>query len=353
MSDAGCDVLFIPVSGPEGAGEYLRCDLLARQLLLRNSQCRVHFLLNRHARYATAVAWPSTWLERSATQETAAVVAAIQFLRPRVVVFDNAGRAAQLRAAKAGGAHTICIASRPSSRRKLLRVSRLRHIDALWWAQAAFALPPANLWQRLLLRCFPRARQFALGVISERMTDAAHWLRTHWPQLRSGEFVVLCPGGGGRAANGAEPVAVMRAAAVKLRANTVLVAGPNALSRSAGDADGHHEVAGLPNRELMALIEHAHCVVSTGGDVLVQALELGAAIVAVPTQSDQPQRIARAAARGAVLATNLDADAIAVVTQSILDDAKKLASLRAAARALSVQSDLRGALARLEAVLSA
>lgn len=353
MSERRCDVLFIPVSGPEGAGEYLRCDLLARQLQSRDPQCRMHFLLNRHARYAAAVAWPSTWLERSATQETAAVNAAIASLRPRVVVFDNAGRAAQLRSAKVVGAHTICIASRPSSRRKLLRVSRLRHIDELWWAQAPFALPPANVWQRLLLRLFKGTQQFAMGVVFERMPDSQAWLAAQWPQLRAEEYVVLCPGGGGRAENGAEPVTVMRAAAAELAVTTVLVAGPNALSSSADGAANHHEISSLANRELMALLEHARCVVCTGGDVLVQALELGAAIVAAPAQSDQPQRIARAAETGAVLASTLDADAIFMATQSILGDAEKRSSLRAAARVLAVRSDLPGALARLESALAA
>ena len=187
----------------------------------------------------------------------------------------------------------------------------MRHIDEIWWAQPEFALPPANIWQRLLLRWFKRTQEFALGVVFEQKSDSASWLRSQWPQLVAGEYVVLCPGGGGRAVNGAEPVVVMRDAAATLDATTVLIAGPNAVASDASADARHRETAGLPNRELMALIEHARCIVCTGGDVLVQALELGAAIVAAPAQSDQPARISRAAAAGAIVAATLDASALA------------------------------------------
>ena len=70
--------LFIPVSGPGGAGEYYRSLAIAAGLKRRWPDCSIRFVLNREAPYATSAPYPVTLLDDSPTRATAAVNACIQ-----------------------------------------------------------------------------------------------------------------------------------------------------------------------------------------------------------------------------------------------------------------------------------
>jgi hypothetical protein len=52
LADANPRVLFVPVSGPYGMGEFARCSAIARGVLARWPGASVHFLVSRHAPYA-------------------------------------------------------------------------------------------------------------------------------------------------------------------------------------------------------------------------------------------------------------------------------------------------------------
>ena len=100
-------VLFVPVSGSAGMGEYARARGLAEALVARWPQLGVHFLLHRDAPYAASCRFPATLLPASPTLCDAEVVEAIRAFGPGVVVFDNAGRTAALKAARAAGAKAV------------------------------------------------------------------------------------------------------------------------------------------------------------------------------------------------------------------------------------------------------
>src|SRR5690349_4256856 len=91
--------LFVPVSGPRGMGEYARSLALAHAMMHRWPDARVHFVLSREASYARDIPFPATLLPSSPTFHTAEVNALITSFRPTLVIFDNAGRSAQIRAA--------------------------------------------------------------------------------------------------------------------------------------------------------------------------------------------------------------------------------------------------------------
>jgi len=82
-------------------GEYARCLTIATALARRAPGLEMHFALSRAAPYATDTPFPTTLLPSSATFHPHEVRALIRELEPRVVVFDNAGRTIQLRAAHA------------------------------------------------------------------------------------------------------------------------------------------------------------------------------------------------------------------------------------------------------------
>ena len=97
-------MLFVPVSGPRGMGEYARALALATAASRRWPALQVHFAVSRAAPYAADTPFPATLLPASPTFHTPEMRELIAAFRPTLVVFDNAGRTAQLRAAAGSGA---------------------------------------------------------------------------------------------------------------------------------------------------------------------------------------------------------------------------------------------------------
>src|SRR5512135_1267255 len=95
--------LFVPVTGPGGAGEYHRSLAIARGLLRRWPDADVHFVLNREAPYAASCPYPALLLDDSPTRASALVERHIRELRADVVIFDSAGRLSQYRAVREAG----------------------------------------------------------------------------------------------------------------------------------------------------------------------------------------------------------------------------------------------------------
>jgi hypothetical protein len=91
-------VLFSPVSGPGGAGELMRCLIIARELAKADPSADIRFLVSRHAVFRESVNFPIIDCDASPTLSTPQVLATIESFRPDVIVFDNAGRTSQLRA---------------------------------------------------------------------------------------------------------------------------------------------------------------------------------------------------------------------------------------------------------------
>jgi hypothetical protein len=116
MPAAAPRFLFVPVSGPGGAGEYHRSLAVARALEQRWPGCRIRFVLNTSAPYTAASPYAGLRIEDSPTRSNAAVVDYIRNERPDVVVFDSSGRLAQYAAARDVGAGVVYVSSRPKTR---------------------------------------------------------------------------------------------------------------------------------------------------------------------------------------------------------------------------------------------
>ena len=125
-------VLFVQVSGPSGMGEFARARGLAEAVAARWPQVELHFLLHRDAPYAAACRFPTTLLPASPTLCDTEVIDAIHAFKPGVVVFDNAGRTAALKAARAAGAKVIYVSSRGRQRYKAFRLRWMRLLDDHW-----------------------------------------------------------------------------------------------------------------------------------------------------------------------------------------------------------------------------
>ena len=323
-------VLFVPVSAARGFGEYARAREIARAVQRRWPQAQLHFVLSMQASYAAQCPFPVTLLPGSATLHTPQVVALLGSFKPDIVVFDNAGRTAQMRAAHIAGARVIYISSRPRQRRKAFRLSWMRLLSEHWIAYPRFVAGDLGVLERLKVKLLRRPRVRFLDTVLPVGADEPGPL----PDLQ--DFVLIVPGGGtahpgARAAPDIISEAATALAGKGLR--TVLVGVPERIGSSASLT----RLPLLPQPQLVDLLRRARVVVSNGGDTLLQALACGCACVAVPIAHDQAARIARCVALGLINAAPLAASAVVDAVARLYENEPERLSLIARGRARGIQ----------------
>jgi hypothetical protein len=343
--------LFVPVSGRFGMGEYARSLAIARGVQARWPGAQIHFLLSREAPYAANQEFPRTLLPSSPTHHTGAVVAAIAELRPNIVIFDNAGRSAQLRAARRAGAGVIYISSRRRQRRKAFRWRWMGLLDEHWIAYPQFLAGALGRVERLKLRLRgrPVVRYLDAMVAADEPQRATAVFRDHG--LEENRYVLLVPGAGtGHPdATGASEAFTQAARALDLRGHRCVLIAPG--DRQAGDSD---TLVWLPRQEsgtLHALMRRAALVVSNGGATMLQALACDTAVLAVPIAGDQDERIRHCVVRGLVRRAEPAAAAIDGAADALLSDAPARELLRQRARALQLRDGVETAVRACESLL--
>ena len=269
-----------------GMGELAQCAILAQVLKLAIPEITMACLLHHAAAGKFAPGWREIPLEQTPTLANRETTVWIQRLKPRVLLFDSAGRAAQLQAAKAVGAHTIFLAGRETSRRKIISLRRLRYLDALWLSQPAAFWRPLPLWKRLLLKCYPKLRVETIGVVFAKADT-----RQLEPELAAfataAPYVLMTLGGGGIFSAGIAQNDLAFQAAEECFAKTgvrsILICGPNATALPTSTA-ACYVLRSVPNAALVALIETSILVLCNGGYTLLQAVALNKATLALALQ---------------------------------------------------------------------
>jgi UDP:flavonoid glycosyltransferase YjiC (YdhE family) len=354
MSDGHTRLLFIPVSGPRGMGEYARTIAIATAAAHRWPQIEIRFALSRGAAYAAETPFPATFLPSSPTFHSREVAALIREFRPTIVLFDNAGRTSQLRAAVAGGARTVFISSRPKQRRRAFRLRWMRLLDEHWIAYPRFIAGAPDGVERLKLLLLGRPTVRFLDTVLPPVDAALARAVMARFDVRAGEYVLVVPGGGtGHPGALAAPQVVAEAARrIALRSYpTILVGVTPQRARSAPQADDLKVSPRLPIAMVSELIRGARLVVSNGGDTMLQALACRRPCVAVPIAGDQAYRIKRCVRSGLVTSARLDAADLERVTLSVLEASGTAAPLAADAGDLAspaVSNGIDEALAAIE-----
>lgn len=346
-------LLFLPVSGPFGMGEYARSLEIAHAAVRRWPNARVHFALSREAPYAARSPFPCTLLPSSPTFHTPEIVALMQELRPHVVIFDNSGRTAQLRAARRAGARVVYVSARGRPRRKAFRWRWMSQIDEHWVAYPQFLAGAPGTIEKLKLRWMgrPILRYLDAMVPPPDAASAAALLEVL--DLRPLSYVLLVPGGGTGHPGARDAVEVFSTAAHELAARgipTVLIA-----PRSGKDLsrpDNLRTLPRLPLAELTWLMRHACVVIANGGSTLLQAIACNAPCVAVPIAKDQARRVEQCAAAGVAVAAPLQAPQLVAVAAALTQDEAARASLVRRAAALKLADGLGVAVQALETLIS-
>lgn len=297
-------ILMIPVSSPQGIGEYMRSLVIAEALKRQWPSLDIQFVLNKHAPVASSCPFPVHLLNHSATKEKAAVNNLLLQLQPDLVIFDCAGRASQARQAKKLGAKVVFISQHKKKRAKGFALGRLPALDAHWITQFKFVDGDLTALEKFKLRLFKKAAPIFTGPIFSQPQPT---LPAAFADLQGQSFSVWAAGGGGHQVDGKSATEVFYQAAVEFASATapaVLVTGSNFKAQLAS-TEHVRVLQSLPNTELMALLQQASLVVSGGGDMMGQAIVLGKNTVAVPVAKDQPDRVLACAAEGLIYPATL------------------------------------------------
>lgn len=340
-------VLFVPVSAPRGFGEYARAREIARAVQERWPDAQLHFVLSAQAPYAADCPFPATLLPGSATLHTPQVVALLKSFEPHLVIFDNAGRTAQIRAARAGGARVVYVSSRRRQRRKAFRLSWMRLLSEHWIAYPSFIAGDPGWWEKLKLRMLGRPRVRFVDTVLPTLPAVA--------PVSGTDFVLVVPGGGTAhpGARAAPQIISEAAAGLASRGIRTVLAGVADSAAATSGAGLLTRLPLLPQPQLIDLLRRARIVVCNGGDTLLQALACGCACVAVPIAHDQAARIARCGELGLIRHSPLLATAIVEAVAALDRDEAQRQSLIARGRAAGVRDAMPQILEWLAALLAA
>ena len=345
--------LFSPVSSPHGAGELMRCLIIARELVRAQPEADVHFLVSRTAVFREAVEFPIHDCDASPTRSTTQVVAAIGEFAPHVVVFDNSGRTAQLRAARRAGARVVFSSRAPHLRRKAFRLKWMRLLDEHWLVFPGFITGELGWYEKLKQRWLPHYRVRRLDTLFPPSDPQARLDFLSRNGLEAGGYAVFVPGGRSEARSAGDPAELFVAAAREYWAITgapvaVLTGRPAAPSSS--ECTGPKLLPRVAPDEVQHLLAGAKLVISNGGTTMIHALAHGRPLVAVALATDQGRRIRLAVNQGVAATAAHSAAAIAREAASLLEDAGRREQMTRRIAELGIANGVDEAVAALVAL---
>lgn len=315
-------LLFIPVSSPQGIGEYMRSLLLAQSL---ESECSnpldIHFILNKHTAYAKDCPYETTLLEHSATKERDRVCELITDFKPDIVIFDCAGRAAHMKAAKKIGAKVVFISQHAKKRAKGLKLNRINLIDSHWVVQPDYCIEPLSWAEKTKIDMFALAIPQNVGpyVAFSSKLQTQQVLKKH--KLDAKSYFIVSAGSGGHELEGKNCADVFYAAAIKIAAKTglkgIVVFGPN-YNKPLPESNEVVSLASLANSEFLSLMEQAKFALLSAGDTLLQAIAVHTPAVACAISKDQSDRLTSCETTGVVIKAALHVDDIVNKAEALI-----------------------------------
>lgn len=300
-------ILFIPVSSPEGIGEYMRSLIIAQAVIKQWPEANINFILSEQASYAHSCPFKTYLTPTSPTKHIKQVNEVIANISPNITIFDASGRMSQLAAAKRCGSSVIFISQHKKKRSRGLRFGRLKLTDIHWVVQPSFAIGDISAIERLKLKLLKKKAPINIGpVFSPINSNIQKQLLTQY-QLQTNEYIIFNAGSGGHKI-GDELAADIYAQTAEiitqqLGITCVMVYGDN-YPADIKNKTKHIAIKSLNNEEFIALVDAAKFVVISGGDSLLQTIAMKKPCLTSPVSKDQPSRIAACVENQLVIATN-------------------------------------------------
>ncbi len=348
-------ILFVPLYGGGGSGEYVRAVSLAEAARQRWPHARIEFLLPGGPGTRQDVPFPKTCHDGPAPDKGAFDREHLTRLKPDVAIFDSGCRSTTLRLCKRLGIKSVYISDRAGTRRKPFRLDWLRLVDQHWHQREHVTVPGFTSRQRLVSH-LSKTRRIVFDTCLP--TDVADWhdLSSALREKLGRPFVLLTPGGGGYRIDGRAVGEIYLDTADRIHAQTgiecLTLLGP--LYEGTPPPSVTISLRAVVPTLLVALLRRATAVVTNGGQGVHQALACGAACVLAPLGgSDQPERIAVYADAGLVVSSMPTVNALADATVGLLTDSTAMQSLCSRVNRIQVVDGMPLMLDALEQLLAA
>ncbi|BCV38610.1 hypothetical protein TUM17377_39380 [Shewanella chilikensis] len=314
--------LFVPVSCEEGIGEYMRSTIVADEIMQRWPGAQIEFVLNSRAPYAKYCSYPTHLVDDTPTKRVKEVNQLISELKPDLVIFDAAGRKAQLKHAYRSGAKVVFISQHKRKRARGMKLVRALVTDSHWVVQPEFVIGDISRFDRFKLNLIKRAEPIFTGPIFARPDKALQQQLQQAYNLKPKGYLLYSAGSGGHyvgATLAAERFAqVAQVCYQKMGIPSVMVFGPN-YPKALPRLEGVVSIERLSSMEFINLLDGAVGAVLSGGDTLLQAIALKVPTLAVAVSKDQPKRIDSCVQRGLAISSDIETDAMCTQVQRLLE----------------------------------
>ncbi len=337
------NILFIPVSGPIGAGEYIRSLTIAQEIKAESKAVRIKFVINKHAKYVDEIPFPVTLIDGTPTLNIDSIKQIVSKEKPDVCIFDSGGRTSLFKHLKRLHIPVIYVSSRNSTRKKAFRWRWLKLITQHWIVQPKFANGPLSGMEKLKLRLTGAPKPVFLETVFPE--SVASRRKSYKQQIGVGDeqFILFSSGGGGKRGEGAQAPDIFAAAASIVSDKTgvccVVLMGPNYPGK-APEIPGVITLVSVTNYHFIDLLYDADLVVVGGGSSLAQCLAERKLIVTAPAAADQAERIDAAKSIGVVMAVDTDEQILAGAVIRIYYDKGKQGSLMSLVSELDLNNGL-------------
>ncbi len=296
--------LFVPVSSEEGIGEYMRSTIIADEIMKRWPEAQIEFVLNRHAPYVSDCVYPTHLVDDTPTKRIKEVNQLVSQLKPDVVIFDAAGRKAQLKHAHRNGAKVIFISQHRRKRARGMKIERALVTDSHWVVQPEFVIGDVTRFDRFKLNLFKcKLPIFTGSIFAQPEVQTQQALYAHYG-LQPEQYLIYSAGSGSHQVDGDLAADCFAKVAETHFLNTgiksVMVFGPN-YPKTLPELQGVIAIKQLSSFEFINLLAGAKAAVLSGGDTLLQAIALHIPTLTVAVTKDQPYRIKCCISRGVAL----------------------------------------------------
>lgn len=314
--------LFIPVSTPQGIGEYMRSKIIADEVVSRWPNAQIDFVLNRHVSYIDDCPYSTHLVDDTPTKKIREVNQLITELKPDVVIFDAAGRKAQLKHAHRMGAKVIFISQHRKKRSRGMKIERALVTDSHWVVQPEFVIGDITRFDKFKLNLIKRPPPIFTGSIFTSPTPDRKQSLFDKYDISQGEYLLYSAGSGGHYLN--QELAADRFAQVakiiflETGIPSLMVFGPNYPTRLP-DMEGVQAIAHLDSSEFINLLDGAKAAILSGGDTLLQAIALKTPTLAVAISKDQPSRINRCATANLILSCGSNKQEMLIKVRELVD----------------------------------
>lgn len=316
-------ILFIPVSGPKGAGEYIRSLTIAQKIKEISPKTELHFILNKNAKYIKEVPFQAHFIDGSPTLNVKTIKKIISIEKPDLCIFDSGGRTTLFRFLKKNKIPIIYVSSRDNTRGKAFRLRWLKLIAQHWIVQPVFVNGHLTLPERVKIRITGSPSPVFLETVFPETDPIRRKTFKKEIGIDDHHYILFSSGGGGSRGDGEQAPDIFAKAAEMIAIQTnikcVVIMGPN-YPINPPKLPGVITIKSVTNYHFIDLIHDADFFVTGGGSTVAQGLANKKICITAPAAADQAKRIRAAANMGLVIPSNTDAQEISNKIMQLMND---------------------------------